>query len=158
MVLDRFLRARRRMLDAHGKTAARAGDARRVQPLRDTLAVQRGGHHDQPQVRSQGGLHVERQRRAEIAGEMALVKFVEHHRTDAAKLRIGLDQSRENAFGDHLDSRRRAHHRLEAYPVTDGLSDRFAELPCHELRGGARGDATRLQQHDFLARQPVRIQ
>ena len=157
MMLHRFLRARRRMLDTHGETATRAGEARRIQPLRNALAVQRGRHHQQAQIRPQGGLHIECQRCTKIAGKMPLVEFIEQDCTDAGEFRISLNQPCENAFGDYFDARRRTDLRFEADAVADGLSDRFAKLLCHELRRRARRNATRLQHQDFFTREPRRI-
>jgi hypothetical protein len=156
-MLDAFLRACGRVLDAHRKTSPGTGDTWRIQPLRDALAVQRGRHHQQAQVGTQRGLHVQRQHRAEIAGQVALVEFVEHDGTDAAQFRIVLDEPRQDAFGDHLDPGRRAYLRFEADAVADGLADRFAQLLRHELRGGARGDSARFQHHDLPPPQPRRV-
>jgi hypothetical protein len=48
-------------------------------------------------------LHVERQRQAQVGGQMALVEFVEQQRADAFQHRIVLQHPGEDAFGDHLD-------------------------------------------------------
>jgi len=158
VVLGRLLRARGRMLDAHGKAAPRTGQTRCVQPARNALAVERGGHHQQPQVGAQGRLHVQRQGEAEVTGQVAFVELVEQDRADAGQLRVVLDQPREDAFGDHLDAGGGTDPGFEADVVADGPADLLIPLRRHELRGGARGDPPWFEHHDAPALQPRRLE
>src|SRR3546814_8666058 len=57
------------MRNLHRKAAPRARQPRRVQQLRQALAIERGRHHHDAQVLAQRCLHVERQRQAEVAGQ-----------------------------------------------------------------------------------------
>ncbi len=158
LMLDALLRARWRVVDAHRITTTRTGDARCVEPLRDALAVQGRRHHQQPQFGPQRGLHIQRERSAEIPGQMAFVEFVEQDRADPAQFRIILDQPREDALGNHLDPRRRTDLRFEADAIADGATDLLTKLLRHELRRRARGDAPRLQHQDLLPSEPRRIE
>jgi hypothetical protein len=135
--------------------ATLARDTWCVEPARDALAVERGRHDDETQIGTQVRLHVERERRAEVAVQVALVELVEQHGTDAGQLRIVLDHARENAFGDDLDARRRRHPALEADAVADGFADTFARLRGHELGRGARGDATWFEQQYLATGEPA---
>ena len=54
-------------------------------------AVERRRHRDQPQIRPQTRLRIEREREAEIAVQAAFMDLVEQHRGDAGQFRIGLD-------------------------------------------------------------------
>ena len=153
-----FVWFRRRVFDAHRKAAPGAGHSRCIEPARDAFAVERRRHDDQAQIRSQRSLHIERERCAKIAGEMAFVKFVEQDRADAGQFRIGLDHARENAFGHDLHARARGNLCLEADAIADAFADVFAQLRSHELRRRARGDAARFQHDDLVAAQPIRIE
>ncbi|HEX2596981.1 MAG TPA: DEAD/DEAH box helicase, partial [Luteimonas sp.] len=64
---------------------------------------------------------------------------VEQHGAHPLQRRIVLQHAGEDAFGDDFDPGARGHLGLEADAIADGLADGFAELLCHELRGGARG-------------------
>ncbi|MBV5335725.1 hypothetical protein JZU48_01565, partial [bacterium] len=75
--------------------------------------------------------------------QVALVELVEQQRADAVQQRVVLQHAGEDAFGDDLDAGTRGDPVLEADAVADGLADRLAELPRHELGGTARGDAAR---------------
>src|SRR3546814_20188622 len=71
-----------------------------------TLFRSRGGHDEQPQVRPQRALGVERQRKRGVALQTSFVRFVEQHGGNAGKLRVGLNAVREYALGDHFYPRR----------------------------------------------------
>ena len=124
---QRLLRARREMRDRHRITAAGAGQARRVEEARELLAIERGRHHHKAQVFAQAGLHVDTEREAEVAVQMALMEFVEQNRADAFEHRVILEHAREDAFGDDFNARRRRYLRFEADAITDGCTDRLAE-------------------------------
>ena len=158
LVFERFLAARGEMRDLDRKTAARAGQPRRIEEAREPFAIERRRHQDDPQVRAQRRLHVQRERQAEVAGEVAFVEFVEQQRADAFEHRIVLQHAGEDALGDDLDPGPGRDLVLEADAVADGFAHRFAELPRHEAGGGARGHAPRFQHHDPAAGEPFRIQ
>ena len=110
------------------------------------------------QIGAQVRLHVERERGAEIAVEMALVEFVEQDRADAGELRIVLDHARQDAFGDDFDARRRRDAAFEADAVADRRADVFAALRGHEFGGCARGDAARFEHQDLAPAEPRRVE
>ncbi len=155
---QRLLAPWREMRDLHRKPAALAGQARRAEERGQALAVEGGRHHHDAQVLTQPGLHVQRQCQAEVGRQVALVELVEQQRADAVQQRVVLQHAGEDAFGDDLDAGTRGDPVLEADAVADGLADRLAELPRHELGGTARGDATRFQHHDPAAMQPRRVE
>ena len=58
------------------------------------------------QVGPQRGLHIARERDTEVAMQMSLVELVKQDRTDARQFGILLQHAREDALGDHFDTRR----------------------------------------------------
>ena len=78
----------------HRRAAHQVGEAR---------AVERRRHGEQPEVGTQRGLGVERQRQAEVGIQASLVDLVEQHRGHAGELGIGLDALEEDALGEHQD-------------------------------------------------------
>ena len=121
-----------------GAVAAGAGE-RGDQPRR----VRGGRHRQQPQVGTDRACHVERQRQAEVGGQVALVDLVEDHEADAGQLRVVLQAAGQHALGDHLDPRRRPDVALVAGLVADGVADRAhragrpSAAPRHASPGGA---------------------
>jgi hypothetical protein len=158
LLFDRLLAARRKMRDRDRKAAPRAGKPRRSEETGEFFAIQGRRHDHDPQVLAQAGLHVQRQRQAKVASQVALVEFVEQDRADALEQRIVLQHAGEDALGHDFDAGFRRDLVLEADAVTHGLADRLAQLPGHEAGSGARGDAARFQHHDLAALQPIRIQ
>jgi hypothetical protein len=146
------------MRDAHGKTATFADELRCIEPARDAFAVERRRHHDKAQVGTQVRLHVERERGAEVAVQVAFVEFIEEDRGDAGQFRVVLDHAREDAFGDDFDARRLRDLRFEADAVADRFADTLAALRGHEFCRRARGDATRFEQQDAAVAAPRRIE
>ena len=146
------------MADRHRMAATFAGQPRRVQERGQALPVQGRRHHHDAQVLAQPGLHVQRQRQAQVGGQVALVELVEQQGADALQLRVVLDHPGQDAFGDHLDPGARRHPVLEADPVADRLADLLAELAGHEHRRAARRHPPRLQHHDPAPGQPRRIE
>ena len=153
-----LIAARGEMRNRHRVAAASTAEPRRVEELRQPLAVERGRHHHDPQVHAQRRLHIQRQCQAEVGGEVAFVELVEHDRADAFERGIVLDHAGEDALGDHLDPRRCRDLVVEADAVADRLADLLAALPRHEVGGGARGDAARFQHQDLAAGEPRRIE
>ncbi|MBV6414633.1 MAG: hypothetical protein OMOMHJEC_02463 [Xanthomonadales bacterium] len=78
-----LLAARRQVLDGHRMRAPGALHAFGVQPLRQPRAVEGGRHHQDAQVLAQPRLRVERQREAQVGGQVALVELIEDQATDA---------------------------------------------------------------------------
>ncbi|MEA3221524.1 MAG: hypothetical protein OZX49_02646 [Immundisolibacter sp.] len=149
----------RQVAHAHRKTAPGAADARRAaQQVGHGGAVQRGAHHQQPQVRPQQRLRLQAQREAQIGLQAALVVLVEDDQPDAAERRVGLQQARQDALGDDLDARGRRHPTVQARAVADGLAFRLADEACHAPCRGARSEPARLEQQDFLIPEPRRCQ
>ena len=151
---QRLIAARREMADRHRVAAALAAQPRRIEKACQPLAVQRGRHHHQAQVIAQLRLHIQRQRQAEVAAEMALVEFVEQDRTDLFQHRVVLQHAGQDAFGDDFDARARRNLVFEADAVADRATDLLAQLPRHEQRGAAGGDPPWFQQDDLAALQP----
>ena len=77
------------------------------------------------------------QREAEVGREVPLVELVEHHRTDAAQLRVGEQAAGEDALGDEAHARGGRGHLLEADLVADAPADAARRAP--RRRGPRRG-------------------
>jgi hypothetical protein len=137
------------MRDAHGKTATFADELRCIEPARDAFAVERRRHHDKAQVGTQVRLHVERERGAEVAVQVAFVEFIEEDRGDAGQFRVVLDHAREDAFGDDFDARRLRDLRFEADAVADRFADTLAALRGHDSAAARaamrRGSSSRMR-------------
>ena len=146
------------MRDAHCKAATGADQLRRIEPARDALAVERRRHDHETQVRAQIRLHVEGERGAEVAMQMAFVEFVEQDRADAGQLGVVLDHPGQDAFGDDFDARRRRDLRFEADAIAYRLADAFTALRSHELGRRAGGDPARFEQQDLGAGKPAGVE
>ena len=142
----------------HRKTAPGRTEPRCINQTRQRLAVQRRRHHHDAQVGAQLRLHVQRQRQAEVAAEVALVELVEDDRGHAVQAGIVLDHAGQDAFGQHFHASCRGGLVLEPDSITHALPDRFVVLPGHETRGRARGDAARLQHQDATVAAPRGLQ
>ena len=105
-------------------------------------------HDDKPQVLAQALLRIERERKAEIGVERALVELVEHDRRDPLKRGIVEDLPREHALGDGLDARALRDLALQPDPKADRLADLFVQGRGHAGCGGAGGETARLE-HDL---------
>ena len=99
-------------------------------------------------------LRAQREREAQIGVEATLVEFVEDDEPDAIERGVALQATREDAFGDDLDARARPDARVAAHAIAHGLADVFAAKLRDAMRGGARGEAPRLEHHDRLAAEP----
>ena len=80
-------------LDPQRMRAALALDHRRALPHQsgEARAIDRRRHHHDAQVLAQHRAALERQRQAEVAVEVALVRLVEQHRRDARQLLVAED-------------------------------------------------------------------
>ena len=122
-------------------------DHRRVgQQGRDRLGLQRRRHHHQGKVRAQHRPRLPGEGKSQIGVQAALVELVEYHAADAGQRRIGLQHPRQDAFGDDLDAA--ARDALAPHPKPDALTQRLAQLVGQPPRGGAGGEAARLQHQD----------
>ena len=80
--------------------------------------------------------------------QIAFMEFVEDHQGDISERRVLLQQSREDTFRYHLNTRVLADTPLAADAVTDGLPHRLAKLLSHVLRGAYRRQPPRFEHHD----------
>jgi hypothetical protein len=95
-------------------------------------------------------LRIEREGKAEIGIERALVELVEEDRRDPVERRIVEDHAREHALGDDLDAGAAADPRPEAHAQSNRVAHLLAERAGHAVGGGPRGEPARLE-HDQLA-------
>ncbi len=119
-----------------------------VQESCNARAIERCRHHQQFQVRSKGCLYIERQCKAEIRIEAALVELVEEHGCNLFKIGVVEDHPRKDALGDDEDARFRRDFILKPHTVTDRCADILTEEACHAAGGGAGGKAARFEQDD----------
>ena len=135
-----------RVAGLDGKAQARRGDHRRaLQQPRQRGAIQRGGHHQDPQVGRQVALGIQDEGEAGIGLQAALVELVEDHQADAIQRRVPLQLAGEDALGDHLDPRARPHAGVEAHAIAHRVARVLAELcwPCARPRPGPPAAAAR---------------
>ena len=97
-------------------------------------------------------MRIEREREAEVGVQRTFVKLVEQNSRDAVQRGIVEDHPGEYALGDDLDARAGANQALQAHAQPDRLADFLAEARGHSRRGGARGQAARLQHDDLAVR------
>src|SRR3546814_7392450 len=119
-----------------------------------TLFRSRGGHDEQPQVRPQRTLGVERQRKLGVALQTSFVRFVEQHGGNTGKLRVGLNAVREYALGDHFYPRRGRGLAVQPRAIADGAPHGFARKFGHAFGGGAR---CRSEEHTSELQSLMRI-
>ena len=142
-------------LDWKGATA-RTQDGARRQIFLQKARIQGRGHDGEFQIGARRRLELERASERDVAVEMALVKFIEENRGDAAQLRILNELSQEDSFGDEADAGAIGRDVFEADLVAD-----FVTEPAVALGGDARGEEAsrepaRLQDHDLaVAEQSV---
>ena len=108
------------MLDLHREAPPLAADDLGLQVLRKGRGFERGRHDDQLDPRKQAS----GERKREIAREMSLVEFVQHHRAHPSQRGIREDATREDALGDVPEARARGAGLLEA------------DLPADQIRVG----------------------
>ena len=138
----------------HGEGAALRFDHRRAfQQPAHARAIERRRHDEKVQVGPQSP-GIERQGKAEIGIERALVIFVEDHRRDPLQAGIVQDHADENALRHDLDPCRSGYRALEAYAQAHRLADAFAERRGHPLRRRTRRQPPRFQHDDRLAGHP----
>ncbi len=150
---DRF----RQVFDRDRKgAAARSQDGARLQIFLQKARIQRRGHDGEFEIGARRRLELEGAGERDVAVEMALVKFIEENRGDAAQLRILNELAQEDSFGDEANAGAIGGDVFEADLVAD-----FVAEPAVALGGDARGEETggeaaRLQDHDLaVAKQSV---
>ena len=102
--------ARERLVQVDGldRIGAPLGDNHRriAHEGSDRFGDKRGRHGEEDQIGPQRATDFEREGKAKVGIEAALVKLVEDHGANAGEFRVGLDHAGEDAFGDDLDARR----------------------------------------------------
>lgn len=148
LVFERHGRIARHVARLDRKRPAFGADDRRVVEEPGDARPVDGGRHDADAEIVAEGAGVEREGKAEIGVEVALVEFVEEDGGDAGKAGVVLDHPREHALGDHLDPRPCRDLRVEADAVADRAADLLAERRRHPPCRAARGEPPRLEQDD----------
>ena len=82
---------------------------------------------------------------------MAFVRFVEQHRGNVRKFRIGKDHVHENRFGHDEDACARGALAVQPRHIPHSFAGLFAQRLRHAFGGGARGDAARRREDDRAA-------
>ena len=90
----------------------------------------------------------------EVGVERSFVKLVEDDGGDPLQPGVGLQASREDTLGDHLDARRGGDFGIETNAVSDRLTDGFAEDGGHAVRRRARGESAGFQKEDGTVAEP----
>ena len=86
------------------------------QVRRDRRGVECRRHHHQLEIGPPRALQPAQQRQRQIAFQMALVEFVEHHAGHALERRVAQQAAREHAFGQKAQARPRARPLLRSGP------------------------------------------
>jgi hypothetical protein len=154
-------RARHRLIGAHLGTAAEPFDPKRVRPpfaldhrritheRGEAGAVDRRRHHDDPQVLAQHRLAFKRQREAEVAVEVPLVRLVEQHRRDSCQLLVAEDPVDEDRLGDDEDPRGRGLLAVEPGEIADAPANGLSQELGDPFGRSACGDTARAEQDDL---------
>ena len=119
-----------------------------IEQRRQPLDVGCRRHRQQSEIRPDRRGDVEREREAEIGGQVALVDLVEDDQADAGELRVVLEATGEHALGEHLDPGRSTDVALVACLVADEAADLGARGCGHPACRGTGGQAAGLQHHD----------
>ena len=128
-------------------------DGTTVKILRHGFGIESRRHDDDSQIGPRP-LQAFQQRQREIAFEVALMEFIEHHCSHALQGWIGKQTPGEYAFSDKSQARARANRFFKPDLVSDRLADRFAEFPCDSTRRQSRRDPARLEHNHFTAHDP----
>jgi hypothetical protein len=131
---------------AHHRATAEEPDQR--------AGVERGRHHHQAQVTPVVLLQAAEQGQREIAIQVPLVEFIQHHGADMGQLRIGKEAAGQHALGHEAQAGARAGHFFETHLVPDALPERLAALEGH-APGRQAGRQPPRFQHPHLAREHV---
>ena len=132
-----------------------AGNDRRVaQEICHRSTVQRGGHHEQAEIRAKEPLRFETKSQARIGLHAPFVEFIEEDDRVRAECRIVLEQARENAFRHHFNSGIGTHLRVEPHAVADRFTDRITQRGSHAIGCGAGCKPPRFQHEHCLSVEP----
>ena len=145
MVRCGFVRA---VQDFHGKgpsSGAELRDGSHV--IRQRACLQRGRHHDHPQVGAFALLQVQATRQRDVHREPALVELIEDHRRNPGESWIIVQHALEDAIGDIEDFRLRGLLGIETHRVADILPERRPPVFRHETRQQTRRHPPRLDHH-----------
>ena len=103
-------------------------DGTTVKIFRHGIGIESRRHDHDSQIGPRP-LQALQQCQREIAFEVALMKFIEHHSRHPLQERIGKQPPREYALSDESQPRARGNRFFKPDLISDSLSDRFAELP-----------------------------
>ena len=134
----------------HGQRAARS------EVRRDRRRIERRRHHDDLQIRPARTLQPPQQRQREIAFQMPLVEFVEHHAPHALQSRVAQHAAREHALGQEAQPRTRSRYFFEAHLIADRAARRLAAFARDDsappgARPGGAAPAPALRAHPVRA-------
>ena len=119
-----------------------AAEQRRHRPR-----VQRGAHHDNPQVGPQRLPQSDEQAEDEVHLQRSFVKLVEHHGSDRIEDHVAHESPQHDAGRLHDEPRVTADARLEPYLITD-FTPRLTTAKVGNLSGhGAGCKPPRLEEH-----------
>ena len=148
-------RARRPELRRDRECATTAGDDGRIaEQRRHARAIDRGGHHEQPQVGAEQRLRLQRQREARVSVYGPFVKFVEADHADTVQRGIVEQHPGQHPFGDHLDARGGTHAGIAAHAPAHALAYAIAPQVRHATGGRPGGKAARFEQQNALCAEP----
>ena len=103
-------------------------------------------------------LELEGAGQGDVAVEMALVKFIEKNRGDAAQLRILNQLAQENSFGDEANAGAIGGDVFEADLVTDFVTEAAIALGRDARGEETGGEAARLEDHDLAVAEQAMIE
>ena len=146
-------------MDVDGVGAAGGGQGRAwIQVALQRDRIKGGGHDADQKIGTAGGLQFHGTRQSEVAVEVAFMKFVEQDGGDFGEIGVADQLPQQNAFGFVFDPRRVAGNVLEADLIADLVAERDAAFVGDTGRQQAGGQAARLQDHHFAARNMTVIQ
>ena len=158
-IFHRELRRRSEPSDLQGVRPACAFDHLRIGPqkLCEPRAVDRGRHDQNAQIVAQDGAAFERERKAQIAVEVTLMRFVEEDGGYSRQFGIGENGVHEDGFGHHQYAGAGRAFAVEPRQVADGFPRLFVQRFRHAFRGGPCRHAPRRGEDDG-AGAPVFVQ
>jgi hypothetical protein len=121
----------------------------------DLVYIERRRHDDELQIVPRPELKAAKKRETNVAREVTLVKFVQHHGTHAREKWIRDQPPLQYAFGHEAQARSSACHFFEPDLIPDGFAERLAQLLGNASSRQPRSEATRLQDDDFAFRGAV---
>ena len=139
------------MLDLHRIAPSFAPHDGTGEEGRDRFRLQGRRHDGELQIRPRGPHQPRQKRKREIAVQVALVEFVEHHRSHAGQRRIAEQAPGENGFRQEAQAGVRSGDVLEADLVPDRLAQLLFALGGDTAGSGARRDAAGFEDQ-YLAR------